>query len=453
MLERLRHPAPQRSDRRGKKMFLRTAWIWTALAAIASASPPPEDFYAFVTDYLPEGYVTDGSVDYKQQIQKCLDENLSVFFPGSDDPDRPLVYGVTGETVGKVLRTRPHAHIRFGPNAVLKRLPSFGKLIHLAPGAQLTGAVIDGNKYAHWPLVKDREVKPYAFSIGHAVVLGGRNVLKDCFVYDNAGIAFGAWSTSDNKFYRCRVENCGFLEAIGMKDYWGAEVASGDGFYSDRGRFNLVKDSEAYDCSRWGYVVTAGARDSTIVDCRGGNLHFACYGFLDVEGAGPGNSLIRCRSPNSDIGIQGYFQDAVGCTAKRIYAEAASYPRMIGCTTTGGWLRLGEVRDDRLVTPGRASPMLGFSRVFLGGPSADHSLTVIGSDGRGIVENNVLYGFDDGKKQSVGMFLYGVAGRSGNIEASGNWKRQIDQFAKPYFLRARVDFDFKKRFAGPKQEE
>ncbi len=48
-------------------------------------TPPPEPFYVDVRSYLPEGFVTDGSVDYKPYIQRCFDENLCVLFPGSDD--------------------------------------------------------------------------------------------------------------------------------------------------------------------------------------------------------------------------------------------------------------------------------------------------------------------------------------------------------------------------------
>ena len=188
-----------------------------SMANFAAAQPPPEDFYVDVRDYLPESCVTDGSVDYKAQIQKCFDENLNVFFSGSDDSDRPMVYGVTAEKIGGILRTQPNARIRFGPNAMIKRIPSIGDLMLLDHGSHMTGAVIDGNKYAHWPLVRDREVKPYAFVIGNAVTLRGRNVLRDCFVYNNAGIAFGGWYSSDNKIYRCRVENCGFLEAMGAR--------------------------------------------------------------------------------------------------------------------------------------------------------------------------------------------------------------------------------------------
>ena len=94
-------------------------------------------------------------------------------------------------------------------------MPSYNDLLVLGRGTQLIGAVIDGNKYAHWPLMKERKIEPYAYVAGHGVVLGRPNVVKDCFVYNLAGIAFGAWDASDSKIYRSRAENCGFLEAMG----------------------------------------------------------------------------------------------------------------------------------------------------------------------------------------------------------------------------------------------
>jgi hypothetical protein len=162
--------------------------------------------YVDVRTYLQQGYVTDGSVDYRAQIQKCFDQNAYVYFPGSSDHAKPMVYGSTAG-----LKTRPFSVVRFGSNATLKRLPCFNDLLTLGLRAHLIGAVIDGNKVAHWPLLKDREIKPYAYVTGHGVALSGQNILEDCFVYDLAGIVFGAWNTHDNKIYRSRAENCGFL--------------------------------------------------------------------------------------------------------------------------------------------------------------------------------------------------------------------------------------------------
>ena len=434
----------------GKTMILLRRVIALAVLAVLAAglcSPlsavPPESFYADVRDYLPEGYVTDGSVDYKTYIQKCFDENAQVYFPGSNDPERPFVYGTTPG-----LKTKPFSVISFGPNTVLRRRPSLGEdsMLTLGRGSRLTGAVIDGNKYAHWPLVKDRPKEPYAFVIGHAVVMLGENVLTDCFVYNNAGIAFGAWGSSNNKIYRSRAENCGFLEAIGTGDYWGGEIASGDGFFFGIGSHNnIVKDCEAYDCSRWGFVIGTRSSHNTLVDCRGGNLHFSCYGFLDVESSGPLNSLIRCRSPNSQLCVNFDQQDTFSCTATTIVAEAASYSRLLFCTTIGGPLRFCTIRDDKIVVSGRKSPMLSLNRIFLDGPSSDHSLSVICEDGGGLVTDNVLYGFGEAEKRSTNMLLYGVAVRTGNLQLMGNWQPQIRQFPKPYYLRGHVDWDFRKQ--------
>ncbi len=421
----------------------------TLLVVVTAAhAVPPEDFCANVRDYLPEGHLTDGSVDYRAQIQQCFDENAHVFFPGSDDPDRPMIYGATGP-----LQTGPMRRIRFGPNAVLKRLPCTGNLLVLGRGAHLTGAVIDGNKYAHWPLMKDREVKAYAYSTGAAVTLQGRNLVRDCFVYHQAGIAFGAWGESDNKIYRSRVEGCGFLEALGDLSYWGSERASADGFYfGSHSRNNLVKDSEAIDCSRWGGVITEGASTTTFVDVHGGNLHFSCYGFIDIEGAGPGNALVRCRSPNSQIVIQQKFQDLVGCTANVIVADHTSFPRIIACNTAGGAMRLSRVLEDRFVTPGRKSPMVAGNRIILSGPDEHHSLTVIGADRIGTVAWNHVYGIDDGDRRSTEMLLFGVGHRAGNGQSWSDRHAVLDGHLPPRYLRAWLDMGFKEKYDGSDAE-
>ena len=431
------------------RCFMSTTSSIVLIAVVAAlGTPPPEPFYIDVRTYLPESFVTDGSVDYREHIQRCFDENAQVFFPGSDDPDRPMIYGATFP-----LETGPMRRIRFGPNAVLKRLPRMGNLLVLGRGTHLTGAVIDGNKYAHWPLMKDREVKAYAYATGAAVMLKGRNLLRDCFVYHNAGIAFGGWGGSDNRIYRCRVEGCGFLEALGDLSYWGSERASADGFYfGSSSRYNIVKDSEAIDCSRWGGVVTEGASYTTFVDVRGGNLHFSCYGFIDIEGAGPGNDLVRCRSPNSQIVIQQKFQDVVGCRASLFVADHTSYPRLIGCDTVGGPVRVSRVLEDRFVTPGRESPMLAGNRVILSGPDAHHSLTVICSDRLGTVAWNHVYGFDDGERRSTEMLLFGVGHREGNRQSWGDREAVLDGHAPPRYLRAWLDMAFKEKFDGTATE-
>ena len=143
--------------------------------------------------------------------------------------------------------------------------------------------------------------------------------------------------------------------------------------------------------------------------------------------------------------VQQSFQDVVGCTASKIVADHAEYPRLLANTTIGT-IHLGDVRDDRFVMPGRQSPMLVSNRVLLGNASRDQSLTVICRDGLGTAAYNVLYGYDDGQQRSTEMLLYGVGARSGNRQTWGRWQEQLDQFAKPHYLRAQMDFDFKKRY-------
>ena len=62
---------------------------------------------------------------------------------------------------------------------------------------------------------------------------------------------------------------------------------------------------------------------------------------------------------------------------------------------------------------------------------------------------NVLYGYEDDAHRSTEMLLFGVGAHQGNLEAWGQWQEPLDQYAKPYYLRAHMDFDFKKRFRGP----
>ena len=227
---------------------------------------------------------------------------------------------------------------------------------------------------------------------------------------------------------------------------WSGEHASADGFFfALHSSYNLVKDCEAIDCSRWDFVPTENVRNSTFVDCRGGDLNIRSFGFIDVESAGPANSLIRCRSPNSQLIAQQHFQNVIGCTASAFIVEHASYPRLLACTTVGGTIRACEVRDNRFVTAGRESPMLTANRIFMTGASPDHSLTIVCNDGLGRATGNVLYGFEDGDRRSTEMLLFGVGSQNGNHQTWGRWDEPLGQFVKPYYLRAHFDRSFKKK--------
>ena len=412
--------------------------ILVSLCFVAHGRGEDEPLYGNVLDYLPGGYVTDGSVDYREQIQKCLDEHAYIYFPGSEDANAPLIYGATA-----TLKVRPGSVVEFGPNARIRRLPDkIGpNFIELGRRARLIGVIVDGNKYAFWPLLKDRPREPYSFTVGHAIVLGGENVIEDCVVYNNAGIAFGAWGVSDNKLYRCRAENCGFLEAMGDR-YWAGEHASGDGFiFYDGSHNNIVKDSEAYDCHRWGFVIEARASNNTFVDCRGGNIHFRCFGFIDVETDGSGNSLVRCRSNNSNITLMGPHNEMHQCVASHIDAQNASHARVVACTTTGGPILVGGTIESLESNP-RPSPMVVFNRVFLSRPFDGGGIRVSCSDGTGIVANNVVYAYQRGAQQAAGIVTHNVGSERGNQVAYGQWDDQIAQFKDGYYLYAHFDRAF-----------
>ena len=68
---------------------------------------PRKGHFVDVRTYLPKGYVTDGSVDYREQIQKCFDENAYVYFPGSNDHKKPVNYGATAKPLTPGTRRRP----------------------------------------------------------------------------------------------------------------------------------------------------------------------------------------------------------------------------------------------------------------------------------------------------------------------------------------------------------
>jgi hypothetical protein len=225
-------------------------------------------------------------------------------------------------------------------------------------------------------------------------------------------------------------------------EFWSGEIASGDGFYFSNGaRNNIVKDCEADDCTRWGMVLTEGTRDNTFVDCRGGNIHFKCYGFIDVEGEEYANSLVRCRPHNSHITVMGSQNDLFGCVASHIDAQNASFVRIIACTTTGGSIAVGGTLAS-LEENARPSAMLLFNRVFLSRPFDGGGIRVVCADHKSIVSNNTVYAYQHGKRRAAGLVLRNVAVNSGNQVAYGKWDKEISQFEKPYYLRARVDHEF-----------
>ena len=158
-----------------------------------------------------------------------------------------------------------------------------------------------------------------------------------------------------------------------------------------------------------------------------------------------------CRSRNSYLEVNRGTQEVVGCAGTAMVAKHVSYIRLLGNTIVGGAMEVCEVRDDQLVTLGEKSPMLGFNRVFQAGPSPDMSLSVHCSDGLGTAAYNVLYSYEDDAHRSTEMLLIGVGSRQGNHQAWRQWQEPLGQYAKHYYLRAHMDFDFKKRFSEPQR--
>jgi hypothetical protein len=396
-----------------------------------------------VREYLPETWATDGSEDLREAIQQAFDENAMVYFPGSDDPENPIVYPVTCG-----LETQENARVTFGANAWLLRLPSEGSVITLNNAAHLSGAVIDGNKYNHWPEFEDLGKNDPGVKLLHNCVV------EDVVVFNNPGIAFFSYG-SYNKLYRCLAENVGYIDVkFGSMNYQGSRDRwSGDGFYF-RGTGNLIKDCEAYDAMRWGYVSShSGARQNTYVDCRGGDVNFRTYGFIDIEGAESNNRLIRCISPNSHIAIPGSANtEVIQCMASRISFYDHQNPESIemyggqkgiapvidGCITTEGGIVMGgwSSRREALV-PGAISPIITNNRMYKShsGPSdqySDWSFSVHSVDGNGVVSGNVLFEFDDGYTRGPGMNLENIEGSNNHVVYGQDWVLDLPKLKLRY---------------------
>ncbi len=385
-----------------------------------------------IEEYLPPNCPTDGSVDLSDAFAQAFAERCALYFPGSDDPESPRIYAVRAP-----LETRDGSVLVFGPNTLVRRLPSEGALFLLGDRCHISGCVIDGNKYEHWPEFQELGKSDYG------ILCRGQCVVEDCFVYNNPGIAFGTWGNY-SKFVRCRAENVGYIDVkFGADYYQGAwDRWSGDGFYI-RGAGNLVRDCEAYDCFRWDLCAShEGARGNTFVDCRGGDVNWRSYGFVDIEGAEPDNRLIRCVSPNSRMSISTAHTQVIDCVAAGFVCYSADYLTLRGCTATREGIVLG-----RELTEGKeyggASPIITGNRVFmpqLEGRLSPEALCVRSEDGAGVVEGNIIYAFEaeDGTR---GEALRTVGFEPGaNQVVYGQWD-VAGQYVPPRLTRGWVDWD------------
>ncbi|MEA3401092.1 MAG: hypothetical protein U9R79_07605, partial [Armatimonadota bacterium] len=129
-----------------------------------------------IDEYLPEGAPTDGSIDLTEQVQTALAERSALYFPGSNDPESPRVYALRAP-----LEVRDGGVLVFGPNSLVRRLPSEGALFRLGHRCRISDCVIDGNKYAHWPQFQDLGKSDYG------ILCRSQCVIEDCFVYNNPG--------------------------------------------------------------------------------------------------------------------------------------------------------------------------------------------------------------------------------------------------------------------------
>jgi hypothetical protein len=443
--------------------------LTTAIALAALLAVPAAAQYASVTDYLPADCPTDGSVDLTEPVQAALAAEAALFFPGSNSPDSPRLYAVRAG----VLETQPGARIAFGPNARLLRLPSEGAVISLTDGTHLSGAVVDGNKYNHWPEFQELGKSDAGIRIANYCTV------EDCVVFNNPGIAFFSYG-SFNKISRCLAENVGYLDVkFGAMNYAGARDAwSGDGFYF-RGTGNVIRECEAYDAQRWAFTSPhSGARQNTYVDCRGGDINFRTYGFIDIEGAEGNNRLIRCISPNSHIAIPGSPQtEVIQCMASRISfydhqnpdsvemygGQRGIAPRVDGCITTEGGIVMGgwSSQRNRLV-PGAVAPIVTNNRMYKShsGPSdgySDWSFSVASTDGSGVVSGNILFEFDDGYTKGPGMNLENVKG-SDNQVIYGQWTLELPKLKMRYghYKEEQIDarkLEFARELLAEKSEE
>ena len=336
----------------------------------------PLDGFVDVTTYLPANHVTNGTIDYREPIQRCLDEHPAVYFPGGPGAAEPMIYGCTAG-----LQTREGARIVFGPHAVLKRLPSRGRFLGLADGTHLQGVVIDGNKYRHWPQFKSQ--------VGEAIQIGNECLLEDCLIYDYPGYAYMARNSVHSRFYRCRAENIGYIDVMfAVNFYFGkpSETGASDGFYT-KGHNNLLVDCVMVDCQRWAYTINGGSHN-TLIRCRAGELNFHTYGFIFANGEG--DRLIGCVSPDMQIDAGGAEPVIVDTTASFIDARAARL-RIEGCTFYGPLFAANLVDADGGAAAGPASPLITNNRMYMPRPWKGHPLTVMGRDGEGIVAHNVVH--------------------------------------------------------------
>lgn len=402
-------------------------------ARIASLRKKLNEAYGNVPDgvsvlnYLPANPILDGSVDYRSDIQKALNENACVVLTGGNDPAKPNIYGLS---CGSDLRgvTIPEGKVLIGkPGAVLRRMPSEGALVVLGKGAQAIGVTIDGNKKSHnTPELLDKVGKKggTAFRAG-----GDGAVVRDCTVFDAPGHAFFA-SARDVLMWRCKARNCGVIDLKFNADYYQGkwDAWSGDAFYV-RSFQDVVMDCESYDCFRWGFTTChANAGASTYIDCSMYNEKWRTYGFIDIEDCGDdreGTVLIGMKAPKGkkrNINVSSEKTVLLNCDMELLVGYNADDLLMAGCTIRGSGLALGGWSSwANTLTRGGANPIILDNTIIKNGPSgilgvSDWSLSVFSADGKGIVAGNTLKEYEGPAGKGLGIKLDNVTGANNKVE-------------------------------------
>lgn len=293
---------------------------------------------ASVLKYLPDNPKLDGSVDYRAEIQKALDENEVVELKGSGNPKKPFVYGVKISSRNRTGIVVPKGHVFKGSkSAIIKRIPSKGRVIATKKGARVKGIIIDGNKKAHWPEFKDLGKSDMG------ILIGSDNLIEDCYIYDIPGCAFATYANG-SIVRRCKAKNSGYIDIRFKTDYYQGKWDrwSGDSFYI-RGNNNIVVDCDSEDAFRWDYTTCHGkSGGSVFINCKGRDVLWKSYGFIDIEGCdGDGSIMINCKSPDGSIAISTSGSKLIDSTSQRINVYSTDNVLVNGCETFGGGIAVG----------------------------------------------------------------------------------------------------------------
>ena len=415
-----------------------------AIVMLAAQGRSEPQYLTSITEYLPKDCPTDGSIDLTEHVKLAFSECSALYFPGSNDPENPRVYSLRAQIV-----TRPGTVLEFGPNSLVRRLPSKGSLFRLGPNSSISGCVIDGNKYAHWPEFKDVGDEGPGVA-GTKMYFGIRTasdcVVTDCFVYNSPGGGF-CTRESSSKFIRCRSENVGFIDVkFGVEHYSpDRDKWSGDGF-AIAGPQNIVRDCVSFDSFRWDFNSShASVRGTTYIDCRGGDINWRSYGFVDFEESGANNRLIRCYSPNSSIAISSRYTQIIDCVASGISCHDSDFLTIRGCIITSDGVAVGWTRRDGEIRRGSKSPLITGNRIFMGRPTgtvAAEPLHVVSEDGKGIIEGNIIYAYEgeQGRTSKPISVERVEVGADENQVIYGEWKAG-EMFVQPRMIRGSVDWD------------